>query len=125
MLAIFVAAVIGYVPGQVLRRDPRAAKLREQIEAMDAEARGLAAGNEVLGREVRGLSSEVRAIEDRARADLGMVYPDEVVYRVVEPPAADAPSTASTPVPAAPAAPAALAAPPALAPAPAAAGAVR
>src|SRR5688572_14261142 len=83
VLAIVVATVIGYLPGHVLRRDPRTAKLRQQIEALDAEARALAAGNAVLGREIRGLTADVGAIEDRARADLGMVYPDEVVFRVV------------------------------------------
>jgi hypothetical protein len=85
VLAIVVATVIGYVPGHVLRRDPRAGKLREQIDALDAEARALAAGNAALRREIRGLSTDVGAIEDRARADLGMVYPDEVVFRVARP----------------------------------------
>jgi hypothetical protein len=88
VLAIVVATVIGYVPGHVLRRDPRAGKLREQIEALDAEARALAAGNAALRRDIRGLASDVGAIEDRARADLGMVYPDEVVFRVAPPGAA-------------------------------------
>jgi cell division protein FtsB len=85
LLAIVVATVIGYLPGHVLRRDPRTAKLREQIDALDAEARALAAGNAALRREVRGLSDDIGAIEDRARADLGMVYPDEVVFRVEGP----------------------------------------
>ncbi len=85
VLAIVVATVIGYLPGHVLRRDPRTGKLREQIDALDTEARALAAGNAALRREIRGLSSDVGAIEDRARADLGMVYPDEVVFRVARP----------------------------------------
>jgi cell division protein FtsB len=85
VLAIVVATVIGYLPGHVLRRDPRTAKLREQIDALDAEARALVAGNAALRREVRGLQTDIDAIEDRARADLGMVYPGEVVFRVVAP----------------------------------------
>lgn len=103
-LAMIVATVIGYVPGQVLRRDPRTVKLHEQIEAMEGESRALAAGNAALRREIRGLEAEVGAIEDRARADLGMVYPGEVVFRVeaVVPGAAPA-------VPAAPVAPPAAA----------------
>ena len=84
VLAIVVATVIGYVPGQVLRRDPRTAKLREQLGALDVEARSLAAGNAVLRREVRGLEADIGAIEERARADLGMAYPDEIVFRVAE-----------------------------------------
>lgn len=85
VLAIVVATVIGYLPGQALRRDPRTVKLREQIDALDAEARELSAGNAALRREIRGLETDVGAIEDRARADLGMVYPDEIVFRVAGP----------------------------------------
>ncbi|MGE0400770.1 MAG: septum formation initiator family protein [Kofleriaceae bacterium] len=81
-LAIIVAAVIGYVPGQVLRRDPRSAKLEAQLEELDVEAKQLAARNAELVREIEALRNDVGAIEDRARADLGMVYPDEIVIRV-------------------------------------------
>jgi hypothetical protein len=81
-LAVVVAIAIGYVPGQLLRRDPRAEKLSEQLEEQREEARKLAAGNAALLREVQALRTDVSAIEDRARADLGMVYPDEIVLRV-------------------------------------------
>lgn len=81
-LAIVVAVAIGYVPGSALRRDPRAVKLGAQLDQLEAEARELAAGNAVLVRDVEALRSDVGAIEDRARADLGMVYPNEVVLRV-------------------------------------------
>ena len=81
-LAIVVAIVIGYAPGQLLDRDPRAEKLEGQLAASAAEARKLAAENTALIREVQALKSNVGAIEDRARADLGMVYPDEIVLRV-------------------------------------------
>ncbi len=81
-LAVVVAIVIGYVPGQLLSRDPRADKLSIQLRDSQAEARELAASNATTYREVQALQSDVGAIEDRARADLGMVYPDEVVLRV-------------------------------------------
>src|SRR5687767_10431880 len=81
-LAVMIAIAIGYVPGQVARRDPRAAKLERQIEELTAEARGVAARNAALRRDIAALRSDVRAIEDRARTDLGMVYPDEVVLRL-------------------------------------------
>lgn len=84
-LAVIVAIAIGYVPGQVLRRDPRAVKLEQQLGALRAHAREVAAGNAVLARDVEALQSDVRAIEDRARADLGMVYPDEIVLEVRHP----------------------------------------
>jgi cell division protein FtsB len=81
-LAVVVAIAIGYLPGEVMRRDPRAAKLESQLDQLDDEARTLAAGNAALAREVEALRSDVRTIEDRARADLGMVYPDEIVLRM-------------------------------------------
>jgi cell division protein FtsB len=85
MLAIAIAAVIGYVPGQVMRRDPRATKLEVQIGELDVEAKELAARNAELVREIEALRTDVGAIEDRARADLGMAYPDEIVIRVAPP----------------------------------------
>ena len=81
-LAVVVAIAIGYVPGQVLRRDPRAGKLEGSSMQLEHEARELAAGNAALFREIEALRTDVGAIEDRARADLGMVYPDEIVLHV-------------------------------------------
>lgn len=83
-LAIVVAIAIGYAPGEVLRREPRAVKLEGQLHQVEAEAREIAAGNAALVREIDALRNSVGAIEDRARADLGMVYPDEIVLHVVE-----------------------------------------
>jgi cell division protein FtsB len=81
-LAIVVAIAIGYLPGQLLRRDPRAETLSRQLEDQAAQERALAASNAALFREVQALKTDVGTIEDRARADLGMVYPDEIVLRV-------------------------------------------
>jgi len=85
-LALMIAIAIGYVPGQVGRRDPRAAKLETQIEELTTEAREVAVRNAALRRDIAALRSDVGAIEDRARADLGMVYPDEVVLRLTPEP---------------------------------------
>ena len=82
VLAIAIAVAIGYIPGKLLRPDPRAAKLREEINQLDTEAGELAAGNAKLARDIDALRTDVGAIEDRARADLGMVYPDEIVLHV-------------------------------------------
>ena len=82
VLAIVVAIAIGYLPGEVLRRDARAIKLEGQLEQLRAEAREIAEGNAALVRDIEALRSDVNAIEERARADLGMVYPDEVVLSV-------------------------------------------
>ena len=88
-LAVIVAALIGYLPGELLRRDPRAAKLERSLEEMREESRQLAADNQALYRDVEALRTDVGAIEARARADLGMVYPDEVVLRVRRAPEID------------------------------------
>jgi len=84
-LAVVVAIAIGYIPGEVLRRDPRADRLRSQIDQLEAEAKVLESETAAMQRDVDALGSDVHAIEDRARADLGMVYPDEIVLRVGEP----------------------------------------
>jgi hypothetical protein len=84
-LALIVAIAIGYLPGQVLRKDPRTVKLHSQLDELDTEAKQLAEQNAALLRDIEALKTDVGAIEDRARADLGMVYPDEVVLRVKGP----------------------------------------
>src|SRR5262249_53016519 len=81
-LALLIAIAIGYVPGEVARRDPRAGKLEAQVEELTAEARQVAAQNAATAREIAALRSDIGAIEARARTDLGMVYPDEVVLRL-------------------------------------------
>ncbi len=73
---------IGYLPGEVLRRDPRRAKLEAQLEDLDREARELTDRNAQLVRQIRALQTDVGAIEDRARSDLGILYPNELVIRV-------------------------------------------
>ncbi len=83
MLAIVVAVAIGYLPGEILRRDPRSAKLEGQLQELDVESRELSERNATLARQIKALKSDVRAVEDRARSDLGMVYPDEIVIRVL------------------------------------------
>jgi cell division protein FtsB len=81
-LAIIVAIAIGYLPGELLRRDPRAVKVERDLEQVRKELREMTAKNQAAYREVEALRNDVGAIEARARADLGMVYPDEVVLRV-------------------------------------------
>jgi cell division protein FtsB len=81
-LAIVVAIALGYLPGGMLRRDPRALKLEVELDEQRAEARALEADNARLARDIDALRTSVHAIEQTARADLGMVYPDEIVLRV-------------------------------------------
>ena len=81
-LALVVAVGIGFFPARILAKDPRTVKLRVQLDALDADAKALAVGNASLIRDIEALRSDIGAIEDRARADLGMVYPDEIVLEI-------------------------------------------
>jgi cell division protein FtsB len=81
-LALVVAIGLGYLPSQILRRDPRAVKLAGQLDDLDRQARELEAENAGRLREIEALRRDVGAIEERARAELGMVYPDELVLRI-------------------------------------------
>jgi len=71
------------------------ADLRAQVEQQARQNDGLRDRNAALAAEVADLKSGEAAIEERARAELGMIKPGEVFYRVVdharpEQPAADA-----------------------------------
>lgn len=81
-LALVVAVGIGYLPTRLLEKDPRTVKLQAQLDALDADAKTLAVGNASLIRDIEALRIDIGAIEDRARGDLGMVYPDEIVLEI-------------------------------------------
>jgi cell division protein FtsB len=60
------------------------AELRSRIAAQEAENARLAQRNQALAADVAELKSGEAAVEDRARAELGMIKPGETFYRVVE-----------------------------------------
>ena len=82
-LVTVVLVMIGYLPTQFLSRDPKAANLAEQLDTLELEATRLRTDNLTKRAQVEALRTEVGAIEDRARHELGMVYPDEIVIRIV------------------------------------------
>ena len=61
----------------------------------DANAK-LKARNDALDADVRDLKTGYEAIEERARADLGMIRQDEVFFRIQTPGAAANPATAAS-----------------------------
>jgi cell division protein FtsB len=90
--------------------------LDRQVGAQQAANDKLKARNETLEADVRDLKTGSEAIEERARAELGMIKHDEVLFQLQPSAAArvsakSVPGAAATPVP--PAVPAATPAPPA------------
>src|SRR5262245_18674301 len=83
-LAIAIAVAIAYLPWRAAS-DDRGDKLRAQLGETDAEIQRLERANARLQREIDALRTDVGAIVDRARDELGMVYPGEVVLRVEAP----------------------------------------
>lgn len=79
VLALAVALAIAYVPGN---SESQAVRLRAQLDDARREARELEAGNARLAAEVEALRDDPTAIEARARNELGMVYPGEIVLRL-------------------------------------------
>ncbi|MGQ7844813.1 cell division protein FtsB [Granulosicoccus sp. 3-233] len=58
-------------------------RLREQARASQAEVQRLSMRNQALAAEVADLKSGLEAIEERARAELGMIDKDETFYQFV------------------------------------------
>jgi len=60
------------------------ADLQARIAAQETENARLEQRNQALAADVAELKSGEAAVEDRARAELGMIKPGETFYRVVE-----------------------------------------
>jgi cell division protein FtsB len=65
-----------------------AGRLQDQVNLQRAENAALAERNERLHAEVRDLKSGFSALEERARADLGLIAPNETFYVVSDTPEA-------------------------------------
>jgi cell division protein FtsB len=74
-------------------------RLERAIEAQIAENERLAERNRTLAAEVRDLKEGKKAIEERARTDLGMVKVNETFFQVVPPVNAGGDAPAADPTP--------------------------
>jgi cell division protein FtsB len=63
----------------------RVRQLDQQLEAQRASNDRLALRNAALNAEVLDLKTGLEAIEERARNELGMIKPDELVFQVLDP----------------------------------------
>jgi cell division protein FtsB len=77
-LLVLVHAELWFGKGGVARTRELEAKLHAQ-QAANAEAR---ARNEQLAAEVRDLKEGLEMVEEKARGELGMVKPDEILVQV-------------------------------------------
>ncbi|MFO1420869.1 MAG: cell division protein FtsB [Candidatus Competibacteraceae bacterium] len=84
--------------------------LRISIRAQTEENAELTERNRALTAEIEDLKRGLMAIEERARADMGMIRPDETFYRLLEKPLSPEATPPKKPTP--PAKPSALAKPP-------------
>ena len=58
--------------------------LKQEIERQHEELEQLAARNQALQAEVDSLKRDLEEVEERARADLGMLRDGEVFFQVIE-----------------------------------------
>jgi cell division protein FtsB len=63
---------------------PEVLQLQQEIETVKTEVKRLQERNSSLDAEVRDLKKGLRAIEERARSEMGMIKEGEVYYQVIE-----------------------------------------
>lgn len=88
-IAVLAVLLIG-LQVQVWRQYGRVAELEQRLEQQRDENRELAARNNALAAEVLDLKSGLDAVEERARAELGLIRDGEEFYLVVDPEDLDA-----------------------------------
>ena len=63
---------------------PEVMQLQQEIETVKTEVQNLQERNSSLDAEVRDLKKGLRAIEERARSEMGMIKEGDVYYQVIE-----------------------------------------
>jgi cell division protein FtsB len=84
VLVITVAVLIAGAPWLAGGRDDRAERMTKQLDQIRDRLRDVRTANAGLADDIDALRHDVSAIERRARDDLGMIYPGELVL-VLEP----------------------------------------
>lgn len=83
LVILLVALQIKVWTGQGGMREVWA--LEGRVAAQAKENEGLRARNDALSADVADLKQGTEAVEERARAELGLIKPGETFYQVVEP----------------------------------------
>jgi cell division protein FtsB len=91
-----LALTFGYVPYQIYARSGFARYLRlcDDLKSVRAQNARLRAENERLVRDAEAVTTDLRALERVARAELGWVLPGEVIIDLPDLPARAAPKPA-------------------------------
>jgi len=64
---------------------PEVLELQQEVNGVKTRVNQLEERNQSLEAEVRDLKKGLRAVEERARSELGMIKKGEVYYQVIEP----------------------------------------
>lgn len=84
-LILILAALLLLVQLQLWKSVREVRALSASVAEQKADNDALQARNEALFAEVRDLREGLEAIEERARAELGLVGPDEDFYLLIDP----------------------------------------
>lgn len=82
---IVLALLLVLLQIQVWRQYARVVELEARVETQREENSELAARNDALAAEVTDLKSGLEAVEERARAELGLIREGEEFFLVVDP----------------------------------------
>ena len=86
VMATLVAAVLAYLPYKLLDGSgaQKTNALRTQLRRIARDIEHVETDNTQLRRDIHALRTDQSAIEDVARDELQMIYPDEMVIRIEE-----------------------------------------
>ena len=91
-IALVLLVLIGFLEWRLWTGPwsiPEVRRLEARVKTQREENESLRQRNARSAADVQDLKTGKEAVEERARAELGMTRPGEVFYQVVEPPAAN------------------------------------
>ena len=87
LVSVLLLALLGMLHAQLwLGRGsvPKVAQMREQLASVQSQNQKAEWRNEQLANEVRDLKEGLEIIEEKARMELGMVKPNEILVQIAQ-----------------------------------------
>ena len=87
LVSLLLLALLGMLHAQLwLGRGsvPKVAQMREQLASVQSQNQKAEWRNEQLANEVRDLKEGLEIIEEKARMELGMVKPNEILVQIAQ-----------------------------------------